>query len=96
MDQEIAIKIEGLKRTSEVGLPKQQYEGDDIVSVYFLEGNGTLTFRLGTYNVREKYFRSDNGYGGEIWDPKDVIAWNYWITETEDGDTIDGVKVSIL
>lgn len=48
MDREIAIKIEGLKRTSEVGLPKPQYEGDDIVSVYFLEGDGTLTFRLGT------------------------------------------------
>lgn len=96
MNHEITIKIEGLKLMSEVGLPKPQDEGDNIVSVYFLEGKKELTFRLGTYNVKEKYFRSDNGYGGEIWDPEGVIAWNYWITETENGDTVDGVKVSIL
>ncbi len=41
MDQDIAIKIEGLKLVSKVGLPKPL----------------------------EKGFRSDNGYGGEIWQP---------------------------
>ncbi len=94
--QDITVKIEGLKRISEVGLPTPREEGDEIESVYFLADEDEPTFRLGTYNFEEQYFRSDNGYGGEIWEPDDVVAWSYWSYETEDGETVDGVKVSII
>lgn len=73
---ELTIKIKGLKKVSEVGLPTPLEEGDTVESVYILTDMNT--FDLASYDFENKTFRVDNGYGGEIWNADSIVAWCYW------------------
>ncbi len=90
------ILIKGLQEVSKVGYPKP-LDDDEFESVYFLAKIGEdYDFRLGTYNFQTQEFRSDNGYGGEIYDKKNVIAWNYWYDDNEEYAAGNGETVTFV
>lgn len=74
-----SIKLSGLKKVEEVGLPEPLNEGDKIESIYVL--TDINTFGLAVYNFEDKTFRIDNGYGGEIWNANSIVAWCYWVND---------------
>lgn len=93
------VLIKGLKECAKVGYPVPLSDDDETESVYFLARfeDGECEFRLGTYDFENQEFRAENGYGGEIYDKENVIAWNYWYDEDErytgDGESVSFVPV---
>lgn len=74
---DLTIKMKGLKKVSEVGLPTPLEEGDMVESIYVLTDMNS--FALASYDFHDKTFRVDNGYGGEIWEADSIVAWCYWL-----------------